>query len=121
MAHTTRLPSPVAAHWDWQRSAACRGMDLEGFFHPFAERGPEWRRREQRAKQACDGCPVRTECLEHSLRIEEPYGVWGGVGERERNELIRRQRAARRPRGRGFMRSVGARDPRAASSPGARC
>ncbi|MGW3557260.1 WhiB family transcriptional regulator, partial [Streptomyces sp. NPDC000963] len=22
-------------------------------------------------------CPVRTRCLEHALRVAEPYGVWG--------------------------------------------
>ena len=29
---------PVADDWDWQLSAACRGMDVETFYHPAGER-----------------------------------------------------------------------------------
>ena len=28
------------------------------------------------------------QCLEQSLRVREPYGVWGGLTESERQELI---------------------------------
>ncbi|MBW0104385.1 WhiB family transcriptional regulator [Pseudonocardia sp. KRD291] len=96
MAYTARLPAPVTEEWDWQRQAACRGMDAAAFFHPPGERGPAWRRREEQAKQVCAGCPVRQECLQHSLQIEEPFGTWGGVGERERWDMVLHQRAVRR-------------------------
>ena len=92
MAYTARLPLPVVEEWDWQRLAACRGMDTARFFHPPAERGAPWRRREEAAKRVCAGCPVQTRCLEYALRIEEPYGVWGGVGERQRWEMVTRRR-----------------------------
>lgn len=97
MAETTRLPSPVIESWDWQRHAACRGMDVAAFFHPYGERGEPWRERERRAKQVCQGCPVRQECLDHSLAVEEPFGTWGGLGERERWEIVQRRRRAARP------------------------
>ncbi|MBN9739388.1 MULTISPECIES: WhiB family transcriptional regulator [unclassified Pseudonocardia] len=92
MTHTQRLPPPVSETWDWQRLGACRGMDVQSFFHPPGERGAAARERERNAKQICAGCQVRPECLQHALRIEEPYGTWGGVGERERWEIVRRKR-----------------------------
>lgn len=95
MAYTDRLPAPVTEAWDWQRRAACRGMDVTAFFHPAGERGIAARQREDRAKQVCSGCPVRAECLDYSLTIEEPYGTWGGLGERERWEIVCRNRTAR--------------------------
>lgn len=98
MAHTERLPLPVVEEWDWQRNAACRGMDVTAFFHPSGERGAPAQQREEQAKQVCSRCPVRVECLDYSLAIEEPYGTWGGVGERERREIVSRHRAARRGR-----------------------
>ncbi len=33
------LPRPVASDWDWQSSAACRGLHAARFFHPENERG----------------------------------------------------------------------------------
>jgi WhiB family redox-sensing transcriptional regulator len=92
VTYTQRLPTPVAEAWDWQRLGACRGMDVQAFFHPTGERGAAARERERHAKQICSGCPVRPQCRAHALQVEEPYGTWGGLGERERWELIRKQR-----------------------------
>lgn len=95
----TRLPPPVIESWNWQQHAACRGMDVAAFFHPYGERGEPWRERERRAKQVCQGCPVRQECLNYSLTVEEPFGTWGGLGEHERWEIVQeRRRAARHDR-----------------------
>jgi WhiB family transcriptional regulator, redox-sensing transcriptional regulator len=38
---------------------------------------------------------VKTECLAFSLENRERYGVWGGVTERERQEMFRRGVAQR--------------------------
>lgn len=89
MASILRLPQPLVEVWDWQRRAACRNLDSSTFFHPDGERGPRRQQREDRAKAVCAGCPVRAECLEHSLRVQEPYGIWGGVSETERPRLRR--------------------------------
>ena len=31
-------------------------------------------------------------CAEHALAVREPYGVWGGLSEDEREAIYRRQR-----------------------------
>ena len=31
---------------------------------------------------------MRRECLEHALATREPYGVWGGMTEAQREELL---------------------------------
>jgi hypothetical protein len=40
------------------------------------------------AKGLCLSCPVRTACLAWALDKPEPYGVWGGLDEKERAELL---------------------------------
>src|SRR6476661_6133105 len=45
--------------------------------------------REARAKQICSGCPVLDRCRAHALAVHEPYGVWGGLSESERDEIVR--------------------------------
>lgn len=89
MADTRRLPGPNADIWDWQREGACRGMDSASFFHPDGERGPARMRREIRAKAICHTCPVLELCREHALTVHEPYGIWGGLSEAEREMIIK--------------------------------
>lgn len=84
MAETARQPGPVADLWEWQFQGACRTSSPEVFFHPEGERGTARRRRDERAKQVCAGCPVLQQCREHALAAREPYGVWGGMTEDER-------------------------------------
>jgi WhiB family redox-sensing transcriptional regulator len=91
MADTRRLPVPVTDVWDWQMRGACRGMDSTFFFHPDGERGSARAGREARAKQVCRACPVLEQCRAHALAVHEPYGVWGGLTESERDELTRSQ------------------------------
>ena len=89
MADVRRLPGPNADLWDWQLHGACRGMDSAFFFHPEGERGPARAHRETRAKQVCGSCPVLEQCRRHALAAHEPYGVWGGLSESERDDMIR--------------------------------
>lgn len=88
MSNVTRLPAPVTDLWDWQLQGACRGMASSWFFHPRGERGPARARREARAKQICQDCPVLARCRSHALSVREPYGVWGGLSESERSDLL---------------------------------
>ena len=46
---------------------------------------------QNRAKQVCGRCPVRTECLAEALDNNIEWGVWGGMTERERRALLRRR------------------------------
>ena len=79
---------PVADDWDWQLSAVCRGMDVDAFYHPAGERLDEKTARINQAKQICRRCPVISQCATWALRTREPYGVWGGMSETERAEIL---------------------------------
>jgi WhiB family redox-sensing transcriptional regulator len=35
----------------------------------------------------CETCPVLLACRAHALRVREPYGVWGGLSEDDREEI----------------------------------
>lgn len=64
----------------WRARAACRGMGPDLF---YPERGAP----SAESKAVCVDCPVRRECSEQG--VDERFGVWGGLSERQR-------RAARR-------------------------
>ena len=73
----------------WQLRAACRGPRSTVFFPPASgERRDQRESRETRAKVICGECSVRTECLDYALSIKEPHGIWGGLNEAERLELL---------------------------------
>ena len=88
MTDISRLPGPLVENWDWQLRGSCRGADSELFFHPEGERGPRRRVREAAAKAVCAECPVLALCREHALAAREPYGIWGGLSEHEREQLL---------------------------------
>jgi WhiB family redox-sensing transcriptional regulator len=92
MADVSRLPGPNADFWDWQMQSACRGEDPRLFFHPEGERGEAREARQAAAKAICAACPVLVECRSHALAVREPYGVWGGLSEDEREAIYRRSR-----------------------------
>jgi WhiB family redox-sensing transcriptional regulator len=87
MAEISRLPGPIADVWDWQLQGACRTADPDLFFHPEGERGPRRRNRDAAAKAICAGCPVVAQCAAHALAVREPYGVWGGMSEDDREQV----------------------------------
>jgi WhiB family redox-sensing transcriptional regulator len=91
MSDLSRLPGPVAEHWEWQQHSACAGLGTEKFFHPDGERGQRRSMRETLAKAVCATCPVMNACAEHALRVKEPYGVWGGMSETDREEILVRR------------------------------
>jgi WhiB family redox-sensing transcriptional regulator len=65
--------------WD----AACATADPELFF-PRERRDPQI----PAAKRVCARCPVKDECLQYSLSAQEEFGIWGGLDEWERHELL---------------------------------
>lgn len=89
MADVRRLPGPNADVWDWQIKGLCRGVDSSFFFHPDGERGPARAQREARAKAMCARCPVLEACRTHALVVREPYGIWGGLSESDRDNAHR--------------------------------
>ena len=77
---------------EWRERAACRGGVDPDLFFPAAESGAARRAQVRAAKAVCARCPVRSECLEEAL-IRIPYGIAGGLTERERQRLRRTHRA----------------------------
>lgn len=74
---------------NWQLQAACRGPHSVVFFPPTQfERKDDKLQREERAKEICSDCSVRTACLDYALEIREPHGIWGGLNEVERRVLL---------------------------------
>ncbi len=88
MADTQRPPALLTDNWDRQIQAACRGLDITGFFHPPDERNAARERRVARAKAICQACHAVTACREHALQAREPYGILGGLSEHERAALL---------------------------------
>ena len=69
--------------------ASCRGPQAAIFFPPsHFERKEDKEARERRAKAICQSCPVRKPCLEYALGIKEPHGIWGGLNEMERKQVL---------------------------------
>ncbi len=93
MAQFAQLPGPSADQWNWQLDGACRSLGPETFFHPEGERGHARRARAAAAKRVCLACPVLAQCRRHALRVREPYGIWGGLTEEEREAVYAGQRA----------------------------
>lgn len=90
MPQPQELPGPNADFWNWQMQALCRNVDSSTFFHPDGERGHARAQREKRAKEICLRCPVIMQCRSHALTVVEPYGIWGGLSESERDLLLKR-------------------------------
>lgn len=76
-----------AVGWEWQSSAACRGMDGSSFFHPERESAKARQSRIGRAKAVCADCPVLADCRAYVLQVKEPFGIWGGLSEEDRDQL----------------------------------
>lgn len=83
---------------DWRDRAACRDQATRDHdpWHP-----PEGRQEAElyaEARQICDGCPVRSDCLAVALallaRTGELHGMWAGM---TADELRRYARATGRP------------------------
>jgi WhiB family transcriptional regulator, redox-sensing transcriptional regulator len=72
---------------EWMFEASCRGMDADLFFPPSD--GDD-----SLAKEICAACPVRAACLGFALENHERFGVWGGLGEKERARLSAEEREA---------------------------
>ncbi len=69
---------------DWRDAALCAQTDPEAFF-------PEKGGSADEARKVCANCDVSEECLKYAFNNNELYGVWGGLTERERRKLRRRQ------------------------------
>jgi WhiB family redox-sensing transcriptional regulator len=87
-----RLPWPIFSSYEWQDGGACTRADHTLFFHPQGERGPARRFRDSQALAVCARCPVLAACRDHALSVREPYGIWGGTTEDERDAIYQQSR-----------------------------
>lgn len=95
---------------DWVNRGACREAVIRG------EAEPSWwfpgTDREMRtiniAKRICDGCLVKAECLDWAVHHEQ-YGIWGGVGPRQREYVVSGRRIVCRHCGKSFAASTSGR------------
>ena len=74
---------PGAMRQDWAGLGACVAGDPDDLFVKGAA--------QQQAKVVCQRCPVIAECLAEALDHRTEFGVWGGMTERERRELLRQR------------------------------
>ncbi|MFF5977041.1 WhiB family transcriptional regulator [Streptomyces sp. NPDC012769] len=71
----------MSTAYDWQEEAACRGVSGDTFFNDD--------KKDITFKTFCNECPVVGECLEYAL-IYDMKGTWGGMTERERSRIPRK-------------------------------
>lgn len=87
------MPNLESISHDWRDDALCRDTDPDLFF-PVGTTGPAISQIAA-AKNVCQQCAAREECLDFALVTNQDSGVWGGTSEEERR-TIRRRRAAER-------------------------
>jgi WhiB family transcriptional regulator, redox-sensing transcriptional regulator len=75
---TTAANSLTYRHWS--DVASCRGEDPELFY-------PEGDQPDKEARRICLTRPVREQCLEHALKHDERFGIWGGLPAKERQQV----------------------------------
>ena len=86
-----RVVGPLVRQEHWRSLAACQFADPDLFF-PISSSGPALAQVAQ-AKAICAGCQVRRECLAFALRTDQVHGVWGGLSEQERYQVLRADQA----------------------------
>jgi WhiB family redox-sensing transcriptional regulator len=82
----------------WSRQAACTEDAARELFYPEGDAGLVLLMTAE-AKLWCRRCPVQEPCLAEALARSEPFGVWGGLDEKERRDLLRRRAEAERSAG----------------------
>lgn len=80
--------------YEWLDKAACRDVDTELFF-PIGKNGTgePTLRQVAAAKKICEGCVVRSECLEWAVETRNIDGIFGGLTGGERRDLLRSRAA----------------------------
>jgi hypothetical protein len=93
------LPTPVLVHRVGAAGLCADTADDRWFpAEPHHDASQQAREAyEEYARKACEGCPVRADCLELALRIEDrpgvrAHGVWGGLAPWARTALRRARR-----------------------------
>lgn len=67
---------------EWVTMAVCRSGDPDALFVRGAE--------QRKAAAICRSCPVLMECRADALDNKVEFGVWGGLTERQRRAVLRK-------------------------------
>lgn len=67
---------------EWVTQAKCRNGDPDALFVRGAA--------QRRAATICRHCPVAVQCCADALDNKVEFGVWGGLTERQRRALLRK-------------------------------
>lgn len=67
---------------DWATYANCRNVDPDSLFVRGAA--------QRRAAAICEECPVLMNCRADALDKRVEFGVWGGLTERQRRAVLRK-------------------------------
>ena len=89
MAEHAYVAQTFADEEDWRDRAACLGMDVNMFdVKPGTPKA-------DRAREICNDCPVRNQCLAWALTLDsnEDHLMLGGLTEQERRRLRKRNAA----------------------------
>lgn len=70
----------------WQDWAACQGADVNLFYLKDDERYSAARPRLERGRRICHRCPVIDNCREFARKLDDRYGLMGGLMPDERDE-----------------------------------
>lgn len=60
----------------------------------FPDPGGEGLMVSRAARELCNRCEVKAQCRQWALDYAEPFGIWGGLTERERFRITGRRRAS---------------------------
>jgi WhiB family redox-sensing transcriptional regulator len=69
----------------FMKHAACKGLDPEMF---FPERGANTSIK--KAREVCNRCSVKDDCLRFAMNNRIDFGVWGGLSAHQRIQRARR-------------------------------
>ncbi|KQB87217.1 Transcriptional regulator WhiB4 [Corynebacterium lowii] len=78
-----KCPTDIVRDRDeWVMRAQCRHVDPDALFVQGAE--------QRKAVYICQGCPVMSICRADALDNRVEFGVWGGLTERQRRAILRK-------------------------------
>lgn len=77
--------APSADRDEWSAFMLCAQADPEAF---FPDKGGSTRI----PKAVCDSCLVSAQCLMNALDNDERFGIWGGLSERQRRQLKKKDK-----------------------------
>jgi WhiB family transcriptional regulator, redox-sensing transcriptional regulator len=96
MSTALATPPELTESPSWTMRALCVLAVWKGIASPdawFPVRGDEASRKTARVAYAiCAACPVRAQCLDWAINTRQVHGIWGGMGQHNRRQIINRQR-----------------------------